>query len=53
MEENIITSETEISKEKTRGDGSKQIAGAIIIAGIIIAGAILLPGLQNRVLDIW
>ena len=41
MEENIIENKTE---NKDKSNSQKQIAGAIIIAGVIIAGAILLKG---------
>ena len=45
MEENITENKEEIrDNDKGKDNGPKQIAGAIIIAGIIIAGAILLKG---------
>ncbi len=45
MDENIIVNKEEISLEKKGDNGqNKQIAGAIIIAGLLIAGAILLKG---------
>ena len=44
MEENNIESTVEINSNSFKNNNQTQIAGAIIVAGIIIAGAIMLKG---------
>jgi len=49
MEENNIENEAmNVMQSKDNNAGQKQIAGAILIVGILIAGAILLKGTNNE-----